>query len=56
MIEYSNTFLNLNIDGYTEKNSVTDRCSSYYNDFTSVRFYILDSDLSNHAIYYLKVY
>lgn len=37
-------------------NKVTDRCSLYYDDFTSVRFFVLDSDLKNHSIYYLKSY
>ena len=37
-------------------NKVTDRCSLYYDDFTSHRFFVLDSDLKNHAIYYLKSY
>ena len=35
---------------------VTDRCTVYYDSFTPVRVYILDSDLENHAIYYLKSY
>ena len=33
-----------------------ERCSPYYTDYTSVRTTILDSDLKNHAIYYLKAY
>ena len=37
-------------------NKVTDRCSLYYDDFTSHRFFVLDPDLKNHSIYYLKSY
>ena len=33
-----------------------DRCSVVYDDFTSVRTYILKQDLENNAIYYLKAY
>lgn len=33
-----------------------DRCSPYYSDFTLNRFYILQQDLDNHAIFYLKAY
>ncbi len=32
------------------------KCSIYYSDFTPVSTYILDSDLKNHSIYYLKAY
>lgn len=47
--------------GMTEKKDIitgskTQRCSTYYNDFTLVRTYILDQDIKNHAIYYLKAY
>lgn len=47
--------------GSTEKKDIiegskTKRCSLYYDDFTPVRTYILDSDLKNNAIYYLKAY
>ena len=47
--------------GMTSKDSITnnkveDRCSLYYDDFTSFRFFILDSDLKNNSIYYLKSY
>lgn len=33
-----------------------ERCSPYYTDYTLVRTTILDSDLKNHSIYYLKAY
>ncbi len=33
-----------------------ERCSPYYTDYTLVRTTILNSDLKNHAIYYLKAY
>lgn len=47
--------------GSTEKKDIIEgsknkRCSLYYDDFTPVRTYILDSDLKNNAIYYLKAY
>lgn len=35
---------------------VQDRCTTYYDNFTPVRTYILDSDIKNHSIYYLKAY
>lgn len=31
-------------------------CTEYYNDFTPTRVYILNSDLQNHVVYYLKAY
>ncbi len=45
--------------GTTERKDVLpgtqiDRCSPYYDNFTPVRTYLLDSDLKNHSIYYLK--
>ena len=47
--------------GMTEKTEYypgyqVDRCSPYYDDFTTVRTYILKQDLKNNAIYYLKAY
>jgi len=47
--------------GMTEKSEYypgyqVDRCSPYYEDFTAVRTYILEQDLKNNAIYYLKAY
>lgn len=33
-----------------------ERCSPYHTDYTLVRTTILNSDLKNHAIYYLKAY
>lgn len=33
-----------------------ERCSPYYDNYTTVRTSILNSDLQNHAIYYLKAY
>lgn len=47
--------------GMTEKTEYypgyqIDRCSPYYEDFTLVRTYILEQDLKNNAIYYLKAY
>lgn len=33
-----------------------DRCSPVYDDFTPTRVYILDADIQNNAIYYLKAY
>lgn len=45
--------------GQTSKDSVTgsqvqDRCNLSYNDFTPYPFYILQSDLQNNAVYYVK--
>ena len=40
--------------GQIEKETITDRCNLVYDDFTSYPLYILDSDLKNHAVYYLK--
>lgn len=37
-------------------NKITDRCSPYYDNFTPVRFSVLDKDLKNNSIYYLKAY
>lgn len=31
-------------------------CSPYYDNYTPVRTYILESDIKNHAIYYLKAF
>lgn len=31
-------------------------CTEYYSDYTNTRVYITESDLKNHAIYYLKAY
>lgn len=47
--------------GMTERKDVltgtqVQRCSSYYNDFTSTRMYLLKTDVENHSIYYLKSY
>ena len=47
--------------GLTERKEIldgskVDRCSPYYDNYTSVRTSILTSDLQNHAIYYLKAY
>lgn len=47
--------------GQTERKDIltgskVQNCSIYYNDYTSTRFYILPSDIKNHAIYYLKAY
>lgn len=47
--------------GSTEKKDIiegskTKRCSLYYDYFTPVRTYMLESDLKNNAIYYLKAY
>lgn len=47
--------------GQTEKKDIitgskTQACSQYYNDYELTRFYILPSDIKNHAIYYLKAY
>ncbi len=35
---------------------VSDVCSPYYDVYTPVRTYVLKSDLTNHAIYYLKAH
>ena len=47
--------------GMTERKDVltgtqVQRCSLYYNDFTTTRMYLLKTDVENHAIYYLKAY
>ena len=47
--------------GLTERKDVisgskVQACSPYYENFTPVRTYILESDIENHAIYYLKAY
>lgn len=47
--------------GLTERKEIldgskVDRCSPYYDNYTSVRTSILTSDLQNYAIYYLKAY
>lgn len=47
--------------GMTERKDIlngtqVDRCSPYYDSFTPIRTYILDNDLKNHSIYYLKSY
>lgn len=47
--------------GMTERKDIlegtqVDRCSPYYDNYTPVRTYILDSDIKNHAIYYFKAY
>ena len=47
--------------GLTERKDVisgtkVQACSPYYDDFTPVRTYILENDITNHAIYYLKSY
>lgn len=47
--------------GMTERKEIItgskmQRCSPYYNTFTPVRTSISDSDLKNHAIYYVKAY
>ena len=47
--------------GMTERKDIltgtqVERCSPYYQDYTPVRTYILDDDLKNNAIYYLKSY
>ncbi len=34
--------------------SKNQRCSPYYDNYTPVRTYVLESDLKNHAVYYLK--
>lgn len=35
-------------------NKVEDRCNVSYSDYTDYRFYILKSDIQNHAVYYVK--
>lgn len=35
---------------------VTDSCSAVYDDFTDLDVYVLESDLENHAVYYLTGY
>lgn len=47
--------------GSTEKKDIIEgsknkRCSLYYDNYTPIRTYILNSDLKNNAIYYLKSY
>lgn len=47
--------------GSTEKKDIIEgsknkRCSLYYDNDTPIRTYILNSDLKNNAIYYLKAY
>ena len=47
--------------GLTEKKDIIEgsknkRCSLYYDNYTPIRTYILNSDLKNNAIYYLKAY
>lgn len=47
--------------GQTERNKVmsgtqVQSCSEYYNEYTLSRFYILQQDFKNHAIYYIKAY
>jgi len=47
--------------GMTERKDIldgtqVDRCSPYYENFTPIRTYILDNDLNNNSIYYLKSY
>lgn len=47
--------------GSTEKKDIIEgsknkRCSLYYDNYTPIRTYILNSDLKNNAIYYLKAY
>lgn len=47
--------------GSTEKKDIiegskNERCSLYYDNYTPIRTYILNSDLKNNAIYYLKAY
>lgn len=47
--------------GMTERKDIlegtqVDRCSPYYDNYTPIRTYILDNDLKNNAIYYLKSY
>lgn len=47
--------------GMTQKEDVlsgykAQRCSTYYDNYTLVRTYILSQDIENNAIYYLKAY
>lgn len=47
--------------GMTERKYIlsgtqVERCSPYYDNYTSVRTSILANDLQNHSIYYLKAY
>lgn len=47
--------------GSTEKKDIIEgsknkRCSLYYDNYTPIRTYILNPDLKNNAIYYLKAY
>lgn len=47
--------------GMTERKDIlegtqVDRCSPYYDNYTPIRTYILENDLKNNAIYYLKSY
>lgn len=43
-------------DSFQNNVQVSDRCNIAYDDFTPTKFYILDRDLKNHSIYYLKAY
>ena len=36
--------------------SVTDVCSPYYDNYTPVRTYVTETDIKNHAIYYIKAH
>lgn len=40
--------------GTTEKNGITDRCNISYEDYTDYRLYILENDLINNSVYYIK--
>ena len=42
--------------GQQPKETVTDRCSVVYDDFTPVRIWTSASDLSRNVVYYLKAY
>lgn len=47
--------------GMTERKDILDgtkveRCSPYYDNYTPIRTYILENDLKNNSIYYLKSY
>lgn len=47
--------------GMTERKDIltgsqVERCSPYYDNYTPVRTYIIESDLKNNSIYYLKAY
>lgn len=47
--------------GMTERKEIltgsqVERCSPYYDNYTPVRTYLLNQDMQNHAIYYLKSY